>query len=194
MTQKKLADALGMNQSQVSRYARRGMPMDVQGAQAWMRANIRLTMRAPQVRQQTTAHTAAPGEAVDPERALDDVALLGNAAELLLRAGQPLTALEPLLRDALCSVPQEHRDRIAFSGTDDEMVRLCGRMPARRDRPDDAVLFPIIVWHALVEPVLRVVRAEQEKLGWPVRLTDDEAEEMGAFWYRVAAGEVISAP
>ena len=183
-TQQQLADELGINQSQVSRYARRGMPLDVRGAKAWMRQNIRLTMNSPQSRRLASVQA----EAVDADRALDGVELLGIAAEQLVRAGQPLDALTPLLQDALRAVPPEHRDRIVFRGTDDEMLRLYGRTGGGAVDPED-VPFPIVVWHALLEPTLRIVKAEQEALGPPAPLTDDEAGEMADFWYGIAAGE-----
>ncbi|RIK69799.1 MAG: hypothetical protein DCC67_21075, partial [Planctomycetota bacterium] len=53
--------------------------------------------------------------------------------------------------------------------------------------------FPLIVWHALVEPVFRAVQAEQDKIGEPDEMSDDEADEMAAFWYQAAAGEVVPA-
>ncbi|MBP6252354.1 MAG: helix-turn-helix transcriptional regulator [Rubrivivax sp.] len=53
MTQTELAEALGIAQSQVSRYCARGMPMDAPGAKAWISRHIRLTMKAPLYRRQT---------------------------------------------------------------------------------------------------------------------------------------------
>ena len=183
-TQQQLADELGINQSQVSRYARRGMPLDVRGAKAWMRQNIRLTMNSPQSRRLASVQA----EAVDADRALDGVELLGIAAEQLVRAGQPLDALTPLLQDALRAVPPEHRDRIVLRGTDGEWLQLYGRT-ARCASYDTDVPFPIVVWHALIEPTLRIGKAEQEKLGPAQPLTDEEAEVAAAFWYSIAAGE-----
>ncbi len=53
MTQTELAEALGIAQSQVSRYCARGMPMDAPGAKAWISRHIRLTTKAPPYRRQT---------------------------------------------------------------------------------------------------------------------------------------------
>ena len=52
MTQKELAEALGIDQSQVSRYAARGMPFDEDGARKWIEGHIRLTIKAPMFRRQ----------------------------------------------------------------------------------------------------------------------------------------------
>ena len=53
MTQQELAAALGLHQSQISRYCRRGMPMDEPGARDWIGRHIRLTVKAPLYRRQT---------------------------------------------------------------------------------------------------------------------------------------------
>src|SRR5689334_19596666 len=47
MKQRELAKALGKSQSIVSRYARRGMPMDVQGAKHWMAGNVNPRISTP---------------------------------------------------------------------------------------------------------------------------------------------------
>lgn len=186
-----LGDALGLSKQQVSRLAKRGMPLDnIAAARKWRDAHLSTGHRKeyrfghyePRTKQQR--HQAA----VDAERALDGVQLLGVAAEQLVHAGQPLGALMPLLQNALRAVPPEHRDRIVFRGTDDEMLRLYGRTGGGAVDPED-VPFPIVVWHALLEPTLRIVKAEQEALGPPAPLTDDEAGEMADFWYGIAAGE-----
>lgn len=200
MTQQELADALGVNQSQISRYTRRGMPMDVAGARAWMRAHVSMTMHAPAWRRQAKAKPRQAEPEVDPERALDGVELLGIAGATLLRAGHPLGALEPLIRDALRAVPHEHRDRIVFVGTDDEFrAAFEGRLPS--DDGDGDCPFPIIVWHALLAEGLRVVREEDAKLiaagavlplDQRPPLTDDEADEVADACYALAAGEMVA--
>lgn len=196
MLKKDLAAALDISVTMVRKLEQRGMPTSsVEAAKIWRnkhlqpgyRKEYRLGgYRKPQ-RQVQQPHD------VDPDRALDAVELLGIAAALLLRAGQPLTPMEPLLRDALRQVPVEHRDRLVLSATDDEAMKLYGRTAERDVMADDVRPFPLIVWHALVEPVFRAVKAEQDKLGGPVELSDDEVDEMAAFWYQAAAGEVVPA-
>lgn len=200
MRQQELADALGVNQSQISRYARRGMPLDVAGAKVWIRDHVSMTMHAPAWRRQAKAKPRQAEPDVDPERALDGVELLGIAGVTLLRAGQPLGALEPLIRDALRAVPHEHRDRIVFVGTEGEFRSAFeGRLPS--DDGDGDCPFPIVVWSELVADAAaagRRVDAEMvaagELLPRDLRpaMSDDEAEDMADFWYAVAAGELVA--
>lgn len=81
MTQQELADALGIAQSQVSRYCRRGMPSDVQGAKLWMSTNVRLTMRSPIYRRQTTTTVKKPAAEPTPAELWE---LATSIADLLL--------------------------------------------------------------------------------------------------------------
>lgn len=200
MKQQELADALGVNQSQISRYTRRGMPLDVAGAKAWMREHVNMTMHAPAWRRQAKAKPRQAEPEVDPDRALDGVELLGIAGATLLRAGQSLGAMEPLIRDALRAVPHDHRDRIVFVGTEAEFRSAFeNRLPA--DDGDGDCPFPIIVWSALVADVVAAGRqaddemiAAGELLPRDLRpaMSDDEAEDMADFWYAVAAGELVA--
>lgn len=102
MTQNELADALDLHQSQISRYVRRGMPMDLQGARNWIRQNIRLTMKPMPKR---------PPQP-DPREVAEK---LGAVAEQWLQAGQPLDDLEPALRRALRAIPPDERDPLPYS-------------------------------------------------------------------------------
>lgn len=201
MLKKDLAEALNISVTMVTKLERRGMPTSsVQAARVWRDKHLHPGYRKEYKlgssgrRRQPQRQVQHDGD-VDPDRVLDGVELLGIAAELLVRAGQPLTAMEPLLRDALRRVPVDHRDRIRLRGTDDDVRRFLGKKPARDVGVDDAdaVPFPLCVWHALVDPVLQAVRAEQDKIGGPVELSDDEADDMAEFWYQAAAGEVVPA-
>lgn len=197
MLKKDLAEALNISTTMVTKLERRGMPTSsVQAARVWRDKHLHPGYRK-EYKLGSSGRRRQPQRQVqhdvDPDRALDAVELLGIAAEMLLRAGQPLTPMEPLLRDALRQVPVEHRDRLVLSATDDEAMKLYGRTAERDVMADDVRPFPLIVWHALVEPVFRAVKAEQDKLGGPVELSDDEVDEMAAFWYQAAAGEVVPA-
>lgn len=200
MLKKDLAAALDISVTMVRKLEARGMPTDsVEAARIWRNRHLQTGYRKeyrlhgyrkPQRQAQRQQHD----DGVDPDRTLDAVELLGIAAELLVRAGQPLTPVEPLLRDALRRVPVDHRDRIRLRGNDDEVQRFLGKKPVQDAYVDvddaDAVPFPLCVWHALVDPVLQAVRAEQDKIGEPDELTDDEVDQMAEFWYQAAAGEV----
>ncbi|MDO8287547.1 MAG: hypothetical protein Q7T69_21315 [Rhodoferax sp.] len=94
------------------------------------------------------------------------LALLGIAAAAL-EAGQTIAAMVPTLRAAMHAVPEHERS--------------------------NAMLLPMEVMDVLTADVAAVMaeidRADEgPATGEP--MPDNEAEEMGRFWYRVAAGEI----
>jgi hypothetical protein len=162
MTQQELAGALGLHQSQVSRYARRGMPThSVAAAQGWIHNNIRLTMRSATYRHQA--------KVARPAQTRKQIAIaLGQVAAQRLQAGEALGELEPALRAALRAIPPEHREPLPYPfHVMDELVRHV------------STLFIASMTPAEVE-------ADRAACA---RMTDEEAYEVGEFWTQVAAGE-----
>jgi len=95
---------------------------------------------------------------------------LQDGAATLLEEGRraAFDAMAPTLRQALRKVPPNKRDRVKFA------------------RP---------VFDALTDDVQRVLLSIQDEEGDSARELDEaQAERMGAFWYAVAAGEIIATP
>ncbi len=94
------------------------------------------------------------------------MALLGIAAAAL-EAGQTIAAMVPTLRAAMHAVPEHERN--------------------------NTMLLPMEVMDVLTADVAAVM-AELDNadkgtaIGEP--MTDSETDELGRFWYRVAAGEI----
>jgi len=89
MTQQELADALGINQSQVSRYAARGMPLDLAGAKAWLCTHVRLTMKAPLYRRQTRPMQRPVATAPAPTTVAELAELAEDLARLMVDPTRP---------------------------------------------------------------------------------------------------------
>ena len=211
MDQKDLAAALGISPGLVSRLKRRGMPVhSVEAARAWRMRNVNPYAKGHPA---PARLPAAPPPAMAPQRpakplpsvpmsgdvfvealgdwstdalvVLENIAMgfallpngdalamaraLGAAADELLAQGRPLGAMEAPLRLALRLVPGELRDPLPVS---------------------------VRVMDALIAEVREAVEAryatEQDRQADRDALRaagPDAAQAMGAFWYRVAAGE-----
>lgn len=178
-SQNHLAELLGISKGAVSKLAGRGMPTHtVEAARAWRKAHL----NPASVKGARFDKYYKPGPSrqllhqpvqTAPERPWFEIAaaLLGVACDVL-QAGQSIKAMVPTLRAALCCVPMN-------------------------ERPD--LLLPLDVVNVLVADVLALLPCkEREPIiedGSPAwcngaNMTEHEAAEMGAFWYRVAAGEL----
>ncbi len=87
---------------------------------------------------------------------------LARHAGDVLAAGGAIADLVPSLRAALHAVPDTERPALAL---------------------------PVPVIYALAADVLAVVRTETPDTA-PGELTDDDAQELGKFWFSVCAGEI----
>lgn len=157
-----IARALDISPATVTKCKHMGMPVDsVPAARAWRTANIAPTMHNYYKR------NTAPG----PTGALQDALALMDVVAAALASGQSIGALVPVLRLALHAVPKHERD------------------------PD--TMLQREVMHVLVADVLALMppQGAMNDDGSPAwcdgaDMSDDEAAELGKFWYQVAAGEI----
>lgn len=172
-----LAELLGIAKSAVTAQAARGMPThDLAAAQDWRRRNID-PARMKGIRfdahyQRRPVQTPARPAAI-PEPAWFELAALAlDLAELVLNSGQSIDPLVPTLRLALHCVPEHERP---------------------------ALLLPVSVMDVLVKHVSDALPSPETN---PVNddntpfyvtgntMSEADAQELGTFWYSVAAGEV----
>ncbi len=173
MDQKTLAKAMGVSPARVSAMKSQGMPTaTLEAALAWREIHVRMTMHRPPSPSPVppTQRLASTVEA-DPLQHVD--AAFEAAAWAL--GGPSFGDAAALLRHAMRLVPANLRHRVPVNGA---------------------------VMDALVAPVLPLVQAEDAALVAAGTLlppearppmSDDEAHEMGAFWYAVACGELVLA-
>lgn len=198
MIQRELAAVLGIDPATASRDIRQGMPADdVEAARAWRRRHRRpyfsgrvgaSSVASEALTMSDFVHRLQAGPLPDPADVVDmlfrEHALvpradalviahaLGAAAQTCLRMGQPLGKLEPALRAALRALPDDMRDPMPYTL---QVVVALVEDVATAGRAADAEL---IAAGELLPPEQRPA------------MSDEEARYMGAFWYRVAAGEV----
>jgi hypothetical protein len=142
-----------------------GMPVhSVEASRAWREHNI-----APTIHKCLKGNTTSqqrPNQRQPSGAVPHALALLGIAAAAL-EAGQPIAAMVPTLRAAMHAVPEHERN--------------------------NAMLLPMEVMDVLTADVAAVMAelgSADEGPATGGTMPDDEAEEMGRFWYRVAAGEI----
>ena len=148
-----------------------GMPTDsVENALAWRQSNIKPTAHGLLPKRETVVPDSPLERPVSmsPSHALE----LLDIAAAALESGQSIAAIVPTLRAALNSVPLRERKA--------------------------TMLLPFEVMNILVADVLALLPSDRSALcddGSPAYLdrpmTDSEADEMGSFWYAVAAGEWV---
>jgi len=172
-SQNHLAELLGIAKSICSRHKARGMPTDtVENARAWMEATLdpgrRKGIRFDQY-YQPPAKQRQPTPAPAPDLAAQASALLAAAAAML-EVNQPIAALVPSLRAALHAVPVHERERVELYL---EPMRVL-------------VAHMLALW-----PADKAALCDDGSPAWcnGETMTDTEAQEMGEFWYQVAAGE-----
>ena len=168
-----LAELLGIAKSAVTAQAARGMPTySLEAAQEWRRRNIdparvkgnRMDAHYQPRQPVRPVHPAPQPAAPEP----DWFAL----AALVLDGGQSIDALIPSLRAALHCVPEHERAALPLpvSVMDVLVKHVSDALPSPETNPlnDDGTPF---------------------YLG-DSTMSDADAQEMGRFWYSVAAGEV----
>jgi hypothetical protein len=140
MTQQELADALNLNQSQVSRYSRRGMPVtDIDAAKAWICKHVNITLHAPQWRRQVRARPTP--DPVDAVEALN-VLLRDHLADKAMHAD-----IVPRLQAAMRSVPPHRRGEVhLFLGV---WEVLLGRMPPLLEDENHDEYIPDGPWYGI---------------------------------------------
>ena len=168
MLKKELAEALGISGAMVSKLAKRGMPTDsLERAQRWRRRHLE-PGRVKGQRMGTTAPPEATPRTTTPPAPGSEVTRANHLTEVaahILDGGGDIAALLPGIRAALRAVPEPLRDEVQLHmGT---MAVLIGPDILTEATPTDAPPEPV---------------------------TDDGWQEMGRFWYAVAAGEVSILP
>jgi hypothetical protein len=161
-SQAAIGRALGLSPASVTKYKQMGMPVDsVEAALTWRMQYVKPTAHKAPVR---VAERLA-GESIEAASGLERANELLMIAAIALEAGQSIAAMIPSLREAMRSVPIDARD---------------------------GILLPVNVMELLTADVYQ--RAQEEggvtSANDGEGMTDEEAEWMGDFWYRVAAGEV----
>ena len=160
-TQAALAAAMGITPPLVTRYRKRGMPVDsVSEAVAWRDANIRVRISVNSPAERISA-------AIQGESAARKAAALLNAAGELLEAGGDISPMVPSLRQAMASVPPSQRERVLLPVS--VMDVLTDDVYQLFERGDP---------HGQIIGSLYEVDAKQ-----------GQEIDMGAFWYAVASGE-----
>lgn len=185
MVKKELATLLGISGAMVSKLAKRGMPTDsLERAQRW-RARHLEPGRVKGVRFDSHYKPSAPAQPTRP--AIDhlaEAAGLLNVAAVALSAGACIDALIGALRAALAAVPAHERDRLLLPANvmDLLVADVAALLPSSNNAPlgdgDDAL--------PRSSNGARLDESDGE-------MTDQEAIEMGHFWYRAAAGEIVPA-
>jgi hypothetical protein len=102
----------------------------------------------------------APKPPAAPSQALSNAAALMQSAALVLAAGGSIETLVPALRSALAAVPGHERDAVGLD---------------------------LAVMRELVAHVLAL--ADPGEVGQCTDMSPADAQEVGEFWYSVAAGE-----
>ena len=164
-SQAAIGRALDLSPASMTKCKRMGMPVhSVEAARAWRAINIAPTMHG-HIKRQAASVTPSPSQALPHALALLDIAAAA------LASGQTIDALVPVLRLALRAVPEHERDpdmMLQREVMDVLVADVVAVLPPRDALNDDGSP----AWH--------------NGDNW----TDDEAAEMGRFWFSVAAGEI----
>jgi hypothetical protein len=157
-SQAAIGRALGLSPASMTKLKAMGMPTDsVETAKAWRENNIRLTVHAPVPRRDSVQLPPASSGAVERAHAWMRIA----AASLV--SGQSVSAMVPMLRFVLASVPVRERE---------------------------SVLVHSDVMDILTADVAAVLTADIGSSDGFALMADDEQQYMGHFWFKVAAGEI----
>lgn len=164
-SQAAIGRALGLSPASMTKCKGMGMPVhSVEAARAWREHNIAPTMHKLLSRDAKTKQQPRP---MHPPGAVPHMMALLGIAAAALEAGQTITAMVATLRAAMHAVPENERS--------------------------NTMLLPMEVMDVLTADVAAIVAQFDNADASPATgepMTDEEAEEMGRFWYRVAAGEI----
>lgn len=160
-SQAAIGRALGLSPASMTKCKAMGMPTDsAESARTWRLANIKPTAHAMLTKRR-------PAPPLQPTGAIPHALALLDIAAAALESGQSIAAMVPTLRAAMHAVPVQERD-----GT---------------------MLLPVEVMNVLVADMVNAM-AEWDKADdctdTSEPMTDEDADFMGRFWYRVAAGEL----
>ena len=173
LSQNAIGRALGLSSASMTKCKKMGMPVHsgVEAARAWRERNIAPTMH----KYLKPSHMTQPRpKARQPSGALPHALALMDIAAAALEAGQSITAMVPTLRAAMHAVPEHERDPemlLQVEVMDVLTADVVAALPPQGAMNDDGSP----AWHS-------------DSADGP--MPDDEADEMGRFWYQVAAGEI----
>lgn len=164
-SQNAIGRALGLSSSNMTKLRKQGCPMDsVESVRAWRLERQNIAQRKPEPqRLQSVQQCSAQ---------VSSARVLMEAAGAMVEAGQAIDAMLPALRAALAAVPQHERDDV---GLDLRVMKL--------------LLRPVL--DAIPSPDEHPVTEEGAPVYADEDLSDSDAKEVGQFWYRVAAGELL---
>ena len=165
LSQAAIARALEISPASMTKCKKMGMPVNsIEAARTWREHNIAPTMHKLSKRDAMTRQRPRP---LQPSGAVPHALALMGIAAAALEAGQTIAAMLPTLRAAMHAVPEHERS--------------------------NDLLLPSEVMDVLTAEVAAVMAEFDSGDASPATresMPDDEAEEMGRFWFRVAAGEI----
>jgi hypothetical protein len=166
LTQASIGRALGLSRSLIHRYVGMGMPTtSIAAARAWHQDSIRPTAHGLNEPDKAHRRERTP----TPASVVQASALMAHAADALA-TGQDITVMVPALRAALRAVPARERA---------------------------AMLLQSEVMDVLTADAFAVVHqcdSSEQNTDNNEPMTEAEAEELGRFWFKVAAGEIVVDP
>lgn len=160
LSQNAIGRELGLSSANMTKLRKQGCPTDsVESVRAWRLDRQNIAQRKPEPPRASSPHL----------RRLEHAGACMQAAAAMLEAGASLDAFAPTLRSALAAVPVRVRDQVHLH---------------------------LDVMKVLLAPVLALVPPRESNPinddGTPAyvdQMSDGDAQELGAFWYAVAAGE-----
>ena len=165
MSRAALARELGVDKAMVTRHARRGMPVhSVEAAKAWRAENLSLAHRKDMNPARDWHRFKAGTPAADRE-SLERVAKLMEVGEAALKAGR-FELVRGAIVEAMSAVPSYLQAQCPCS---------------------------IAVMDELCAPVIRAVGKGEALHPQGDSMSDEEAVDMGAFWFEAAVGRIAPA-
>lgn len=160
-----IARALGLAKSRITALKKQGMPVhSIEAARAWREANLNPARRK--------ALPGNPAETTRPAEHPDSMSCLLDLMGSMLDAGESIDVHLPTIRAVLAAVPVDQRHAVVFPRN--MMYLLIGHvvaaLPPAASNPTCSDGSPFYCDGAA--------------------MSDDDAAYCGAFWYRVAAGEM----
>ena len=170
LSQNAIGRALGLSSATMTKCKKMGMPVhSIEAARTWRENNIAPTAHGllSQRRSANPRH-----KTLQTFGALRHATTMLNMAAAALAAGQNITAMVPAMRAALRAVPVRERDPTMLLPSevmDVLTAEVMAALPAKGELNDDGSP----AWHSADNP-----------------MSEGDADELGEFWYQVAAGEI----